>query len=127
MVSNWPAKPSFGGSNPSPGSRNKKGKNMKQKIVKAFLIAKRIVTTFADNYGMTDFRSRICTFEDDQEQPFAEILLVFKDKVLKQTQIQEGGLTWTKNVDSEAEAIDDVYNVATEISNKAAHLVWLGE
>lgn len=100
---------------------------MKQKILKAFLIAKRIVATFADNYGMTDFRSRICTFEDEQEQPFAEILLVFRDKFVKQIQIQENGLTYTKNVDNETEVIDDINDVVNEIGNKAFSLVWLGD
>lgn len=100
---------------------------MKQKIKNAFETAKRIVCAVADDYGMTDFRSRIVTLEDEHEQPFAEMLVVFKNKALKQVQIQENGKTWTRNVESEEEAVNDIYGIITEIGSIAKNLVWLGE
>ena len=100
----------------------------KGKIQKALNMAKQIVSAFVDNYGCDDFRSRVVTFEDSDGVPFAEVLCVFKGIILKQVQIQENGLTYTKDVKDENEAIEDICAVVTELGKHGEiNLVWLGE
>lgn len=91
-------------------------------------MAKQIISAFVDNYGCDAFRSRIVTVEDASENPFAEILCVFKNKVIKQVQIQEDGLTYTKDVKDENEAIEDICAVVRELGKHGEiSFVWLGD
>ena len=100
---------------------------MKQKIKNAFSIAKRIVSAWNEE-GYDVFRSRIVTVENMDENPIAEVLVVFSGKVLKQVQFYSDGLTYTKNIENEAEAIEDIYGVITELQKaEVTNLIWLGE
>lgn len=102
---------------------------MKQKILKAFLIAKRIASAFSENYGYETFRSRLATIEDMDENPIAEVLVVFSGNVVKQVQFYDKGLTYTKDIDNESEVIEDIYGVITELQENEVinEVLWLGE
>ena len=101
---------------------------MKRKIEKALGIAKQLVTAYADLYGCKDFRSRIITLENEDEEPYAEILLVFKGTKAVEIQIQYNGTTYSKQLDNEEQIIDEIEMAIANFERVGMNnLIWLGQ
>lgn len=101
---------------------------VRQEIKDAYRMAKELAVMLKKKKGISEASSRIVTIYDEQDEPWAEIRVVFNDAVPAMLKVHIGGTNAQKEWKDDEWGLEQMEDVLSEIQNFIpVRLNWLGE
>ena len=101
---------------------------VRQEIKDAYRLAKEFAAALKESEGVGEADTRIVTIYDEQDEPWAEIRVVFNDAVPAMLKVHIGGTIAQKEWKDDEWGLEQMEDVLSEIQNFIeVRLNWLGE